>query len=1456
MDPRVIQNAIGKIKNVANSLFGDTNPNQAGNQNFVTNTAAKVGNYIKQDFNRAPAVQTFNTIKKTAPIAMNFNPESNNGQNFWSTPAARGLGEAQRFVQKPPKVNLQKFSLGIQNPVGRTAAGVGLGVAENFVNLPQRLLESGARLGTNYRTGELRKPGVAIGTAAAVAEPLLDLYTLGGASIAKGILKEGFKQGGKQGLKYAVKRGAIEGGGWGAIFGTLNGLAQGKEAKLGNALQGGATGAFIGGTLGGALGGATGVAGKVSQAILSSVRRNNPRLPEPQVQALAKVYIRDRAGKFAKGKGTQLRAAGLQNNIMDRSQPIQINDWMSKIDQDLGVDQINPQAGFVRLPGGKKNVAGGLGDIPDIKSVAKSSLTPEQEFIIRQRREALTSKMLSLGKNDSDVFRATQQEHSQLTDILRKNNGLKTFGKYDVAQTSKSSQIGQKIRLEQQSQQPISQKVGAEGKVSPSDQIIPQSNKGYVAEQPIGGITPEEVTRVANNLIKNNPGLGKANAEAMARDVISNRPFNVPQQPIPDIAISGGSPNKLKLAGSEQTQPNPRISQSGQLETGGQGGRLRLKTQQSQALQGDQQPGVPTSGGRSDNPSSPAIIPEKAFNINVNRLKATQKGQAKIKSVVKQMEPVLRKNKGKALSDDEVLEGGRKALLLGDVMQRSESKKFAESLQATRNFIKTESKNPGVTPKFLEQLEILSSTAADSGRRLRAFGIDAENTSVKAQVLKEMLKLEVDTKDILKAAKSVDWNNADDVTRFYRQFKPATLLEKLEEYRYVNMLSSPNTQIVNNFSNFIQTGLLAPVEKTVAGQIDWVANKLTGRERQYFASQGTDYAKGYYSALPKAVSEFKKVMAGASGLTKPDIDFLPTSTSRLQKAYTTPLRALEASDKFFRTLAEAGETRSLQKSNLSPAQIAKKARDTAEYRVFRQQFDPDGKLGQNIVLQTWDKWNSSISNLRRVPGGRWIVPFLQTPTNILKQGVEYSPLGFSTVPGSKEPIVQLSKALIGTSVFSAAYGVADAGLTTWDTPINKKEKDAFYAAGLQPYSVKIGDKWVSYSKLGPLSYPIAMASAMKWAKDNGADNDLMGTIGAGMGGTMQFFADQSYVRGIGDYIDALRGDDYKIQRAFSNIPAQLVPYRSFLGWVTRMVDPVYRKVDGVTSAITTQIPGLSTMSEPYKTPFGEDSPRDFPILNSFSPLRVTQEKERGVNLYNQLNSAGKVRLKVKAGQKADEVTQSGDSIVWVNSNGITQTVDLQPKANTAQAGTLASYEEGDDNASKAIKIWKAPVEQVSNEKKIAAYKQLGFEPDDVRYAYKASFDTDTKVKYIASKNLEHDKLIDELIKGRNESVGGKRFAADGVLDELYKQNLISSAERTALKKIKTDSKGKGQAGGGGSGKGLKVKKAKKPKFTRRSVPKLRAAKPKKLKTKRVKLAQIKLDSPRGAENAGKVKLKI
>lgn len=98
----------------------------------------------------------------------------------------------------------------------------------------------------------------------------------------------------------------------------------------------------------------------------------------------------------------------------------------------------------------------------------------------------------------------------------------------------------------------------------------------------------------------------------------------------------------------------------------------------------------------------------------------------------------------------------------------------------------------------------------------------------------------------------------------------------------------------------------------------------------------------------------------------------------------------------------------------------------------------------------------------------------------------------------------------------------------------------------------------------------------------------------------------------------------------SNTISQLVPYKSFLSWLSRMIDPYTRKSEGIVEGVTSQLPGLSMLSEPYYNPVTQQpSERPNRFLNSLSPLRATTgDKEIG-DMYKYLGSAKRAYSNLK-----------------------------------------------------------------------------------------------------------------------------------------------------------------------------------------------------------------------------------
>lgn len=748
------------------------------------------------------------------------------------------------------------------------------------------------------------------------------------------------------------------------------------------------------------------------------------------------------------------------------------------------------------------------------------------------------------------------------------------------------------------------------------------------------------------------------------------------QQPVLGIVDKGGDKNINPSASGEVSKAG---KQTIKLKTSNPKGNYTGQVMESGLSGSGQSPGQPKGGisirtkANSEVSSTPSI--EKG-QLNINRLNVKGAGKKVLLQQESQVQPTVVGNK-------EIIDAARTAKGTGTLTDEQMKKMIANQLKnrqvvvdLTKEYNKAKKNGASeidlgrIMLRIAEQSRTARQGGTFAGRLLQAQNIVADQSATPMQKIFALLdNAGVTEEKYLKDAVKVDWDNPAQVVNFYRKYVPPKLGEVLDEIRYSNMLSSPLTHITNIVGNAIQTAVVTPVEKTITGTLDFGKSLLTGSERKYYTSAGIDYAGGYVKALPQAFKKAWGILWGKDVSIRPDFEQIPTGSTGVLQIYTTPLRALEAMDKFFGTLVEGGVTNELKKGpqKLKLTQIADTAKKEADYRLFRQAFDPNGELGQGYVLQLFDKWNSAIGNLRRLPGGKWVLPFLQTPTNILKQGVEYSPLGVTTMIGAKKPMEQLSKTIIGTTVFAGAYSLAKGGLVSWEAPSGEKERELYYAAGMQPYSVKIGNKWVSFSKLGPLSYPFAMAAALADAEKKNPDQTYISNVGRSVSGMLGFFGNQSYVRSIGDLVDAIQGGvsvgPNALNAEAANLAGQLVPYKSFMTWLGRIIDPTYRKASSFGERMIKDLPVAGSNLEPYTDMNGNPSVRDYPVLNAVSPFKVTQEKSGSAQLLKQYQDK-----KIEKGiqKRADEAFAKGDQTKqktgnlyrYIDDNGAVKTIDL------------------------------------------------------------------------------------------------------------------------------------------------------------------------------------------------------
>ena len=646
------------------------------------------------------------------------------------------------------------------------------------------------------------------------------------------------------------------------------------------------------------------------------------------------------------------------------------------------------------------------------------------------------------------------------------------------------------------------------------------------------------------------------------------------------------------------------------------------------------------------------IIPKAIEPLpgNLQRLNVAPEVKQNLQNTIEQIKPELEAIRGGVLKNVEVVEAAQASDILRRVVTKESTLKSEAAILRTRQHLAELAKNEKVTPEFIDALRVVNSEATKRGRELQALGIEADPAlgTIKTKIVKQLLDIGESTDDILKAAEGVDFTNAKQVTDFYRKFVKPSLAELIDEYRYINLLSSPKTHIVNAFSNLMQVSFLRPTTRLASGVVDTIASELTGKEQQFYVKQVPAYYKGAFNAWGEASKGFLNALRGQTLIYRPDVSRIPTGSKLLRPFQVIP-RILEGADVFFRTLANAGEAEALMSKGVTKAEAILQAAKTGEELVFRKALDPSNKTGQGALLSGIDKMTSAVYKLRNAPGFKWFIPFVQTPMNILKQGIEYSPLGLATLPRNVNKIEQLGKSMVGSMVFTGAGWLALKNRTTWAVPTSQKEKSAFYAAGMQPYAVRIGNNWVSYSRLGPLAYPIAMAAAIRFYTEQNpkaiSDTDLQKTSKVILG-IAKFFSDQSYMEGLGDFVNLAEGDVSAATRTIANIPSQLIPLASLQRWVANLIDPIYRKtesqlsLESIIKNLEKGIPFLSKNLEPFTTPFGQPSKRQFPALQALSPIGVTEEKKSEKSLFELLRQKRKVEnLKKSIKEKLKEKIQ-------------------------------------------------------------------------------------------------------------------------------------------------------------------------------------------------------------------------
>ena len=348
----------------------------------------------------------------------------------------------------------------------------------------------------------------------------------------------------------------------------------------------------------------------------------------------------------------------------------------------------------------------------------------------------------------------------------------------------------------------------------------------------------------------------------------------------------------------------------------------------------------------------------------------------------------------------------------------------------------------------------------------------------------EMIEKITSSKD-----KETMYKNIDSVYEELGEQVPKLTIEKIDGWRYFSMLANPRTHIRNMVGN-VAMGKTQRVKDKLAGGIEDIVSKFNpDMERTKtiaFSDKKTkEFAKNDFNNMEVQsrleLNENKynpqSRLQNARKTFKSDI-----LEKTLGKLFDLNDNLLEAEDglglksAYQKALSDYITANKINIDDITDSQLGK-ARNYAVQQAKEATFHQANSIASAI---------NQFSRKNKLTKGTTdaILPFVKTPMNVAKAGLEYNPVGLlktittDTVKLRKgnisvnKYIDNLSKGLTGTGIAVLGYALADAGLLKASGSDDDKKENYDEATGKQSYSMQIAGKTYSLDWLAPAGIPL------------------------------------------------------------------------------------------------------------------------------------------------------------------------------------------------------------------------------------------------------------------------------------------------------------------------------------------------------------------------------------------------
>lgn len=668
-----------------------------------------------------------------------------------------------------------------------------------------------------------------------------------------------------------------------------------------------------------------------------------------------------------------------------------------------------------------------------------------------------------------------------------------------------------------------------------------------------------------------------------------------------------------------------------------------------------------------DNPQKAQVLGKYIDSINIDRISSEEDAKLLMKNVSEKLQPHIQQQRRGRISHEETQAMAQRSGLSEDdlikmdpgtalsaedgLASRMLNAASATKLMQAREMLLKAEQNGTLTDemalgfqRMLVRHQLIQSAesgvATEAGRALSARRIIVSPDQMRDKSIKAMLDAlggkEV-TVEIAKRMAAIDPTDLTKVNQFIHDVSKATTFDKVYEVWINSMLSAPTTHIANTVSNTLAFAAKIP-EKTIAATLEAgkvFLNPSKQRERyfgevteQLFSSiQGMK--NGLKAAQYALVNEMP--MDAISKLEMGETKAIKGKTGHLVRL---PGRLLMAADEFFKAVNYTTEMngiayRMARQQGLSgddlnneiarllanpTNEMTEAAGKEMRYRVFQQEY---GDFTKHLAMAR-SKDPTKIS--------RFVLPFLRTPINIAKYGLERTPFGlFHTAAKAYQKQLKPGQAAdeVSRAAFGSAMGLMVAmaaadGTFTGGGPKNSDQRAALMRTGWQPYSFKFGDTYYSYQRYEPIASIVGMAADLVETGKDLSESDKLSVVERVSKSIANNFTSKTFVKGMTDMLLAWSDPEQYGARWAESLTGTVVP--SGVAALARARDPYLRDTkrenfaDELSATLKSRIPGISETLPERRNIWGQPVERaGSPISRFLSPSPGQKIREDAVN---------------------------------------------------------------------------------------------------------------------------------------------------------------------------------------------------------------------------------------------------